>query len=183
MRSRGGGISSPKYSRVHETVERPWPVGSLRSATILRCQRDHLLFERHFHARRRPQSTIGDLASLGVGIINWVFALPAVYTIDTFGGRNLFPTTSPFMSFFLSFIGSSFYIPDSDGKARHTCVALGIYLFMVLYSPGEGPVPFTWWIVLLFVLEMKALTLEKLNQVFSVPTQKHSVYQLGQAKR
>jgi hypothetical protein len=29
------------------------------------------------------------LASMGFGIINWIFALPAVYTIDTFGRRNL----------------------------------------------------------------------------------------------
>ena len=86
----------------------------------------------------------GILASLGAGIINWVFALPAVYTIDTFGRRNLLLTTFPLMSLFLFFTGSSFYIPEGDGKARLACVALGIYLFMVVYSPGEGPVPFTY---------------------------------------
>jgi sugar porter (SP) family MFS transporter len=86
----------------------------------------------------------GILASLGAGIINWVFALPAVYTIDTFGRRNLLLTTFPLMSFFLFFTGSAFFIPDTDGKARLACVALGIYLFMVVYSPGEGPVPFTY---------------------------------------
>jgi len=86
----------------------------------------------------------GILASLGAGIINWLFALPAVYTIDTFGRRNLLLTTFPLMSFFLFFTGSAFYIPDDAGKARLACVALGIYLFMVVYSPGEGPVPFTY---------------------------------------
>jgi len=86
----------------------------------------------------------GILASLGAGIINWVFALPAVYTIDTFGRRNLLLTTFPLMSFFLFFTGSSFYIPQDRGQARLACVALGIYLFMVVYSPGEGPVPFTY---------------------------------------
>jgi len=86
----------------------------------------------------------GILASLGAGIINWLFALPAVYTIDTFGRRNLLLTTFPLMSFFLFFTGSSFYIPEDRGKARLGCVALGIYLFMVVYSPGEGPVPFTY---------------------------------------
>jgi hypothetical protein len=40
-----------------------------------------------------------------------------------------------------------------------------------------------WWLVLLFVPETKALTLEELDQVFSVPTHKHATYQLGQAKR
>lgn len=29
------------------------------------------------------------LASFGTGAVNWIFALPAVYTIDTFGRRNL----------------------------------------------------------------------------------------------
>jgi MFS family permease len=86
----------------------------------------------------------GILASLGAGIINWVFALPAVYTIDTFGRRNLLLTTFPLMSLFLFFTGSAFYIPQDRGKARLGCVALGIYLFMVVYSPGEGPVPFTY---------------------------------------
>jgi sugar porter (SP) family MFS transporter len=86
----------------------------------------------------------GILASLGAGIINWIFALPAVYTIDTFGRRNLLLTTFPLMSLFLFFTGSAFYIPQDRGQARLGCVALGIYLFMIVYSPGEGPVPFTY---------------------------------------
>jgi hypothetical protein len=40
-----------------------------------------------------------------------------------------------------------------------------------------------WWLVLLFVPETKALTLEELDQVFSVPTHKHAKYQLRQTKR
>lgn len=28
--------------------------------------------------------------------------------------------------------------------ARVACIALGIYLFGIVYSPGEGPVPFTY---------------------------------------
>lgn len=34
-------------------------------------------------------------ASLGFGIINFFFAIPAFYTIDTFGRRNLLLTTFP----------------------------------------------------------------------------------------
>jgi len=82
------------------------------------------------------------LASLGFGIINFLFALPAVYTIDTFGRRNLLLTTFPFMSIFLFFTGFSFWIENQE--ARLGCVALGIYLFGIAYSPGEGPVPFTY---------------------------------------
>ncbi|KAK6081290.1 hypothetical protein SCUP515_02978 [Seiridium cupressi] len=82
-------------------------------------------------------------ASLGFGIINWLFALPAFYTIDTFGRRNLLLTTFPLMSIFLFFTGFSFWIPESS-TAHIACIALGIYLFGMVYSPGEGPVPFTY---------------------------------------
>lgn len=167
------------------------------------------------------------ITSLGCGITNWIFALPAVYTIDTFGRRNLLLTTFPLMCIFLLFTGFSFYIPDQT--SRTACVATGIYLFMIVYSPGEGPVPFTYsaeafplyirdigmsfatattwgfnfivsltwpslnksftptgafgwyaawnffgWIFCYFCLpETKALSLEELDQVFSVPTTKH----------
>ncbi|KAF2470714.1 uncharacterized protein BDR25DRAFT_334320 [Lindgomyces ingoldianus] len=87
------------------------------------------------------QSALG--ASLGFGVINFLFALPAVYTIDTFGRRNLLLTTFPLMAIFLLFTGFSFYIPETS-KAHVGCVALGIYLFGIVYSPGEGPVPFTY---------------------------------------
>lgn len=84
-------------------------------------------------------------ASLGWGVVNWLFAIPAIYTIDTFGRRNLLLTTFPLMSLFLLFTGFSFYIPeDTKHTARIGCIALGLYLFGVVYSPGEGPVPFTY---------------------------------------
>jgi sugar porter (SP) family MFS transporter len=82
-------------------------------------------------------------ASLGFGLINFLFAIPAVYTIDTFGRRNLLLTTFPLMSLCMFFTGFSFWIP-ADSTARIACVALGIYLFGIVYSPGEGPVPFTY---------------------------------------
>jgi|FreactcultuFSWF8_1027224.scaffolds.fasta_scaffold00010_95 hypothetical protein len=44
----------------------------------------------------------------------------------------------------LFFTGFSFFIPEDRGDARIACVATGIYLFMVGYSPGMGPVPFTY---------------------------------------
>ncbi|KAL4914368.1 hypothetical protein BDW62DRAFT_190433 [Aspergillus aurantiobrunneus] len=167
------------------------------------------------------------LVSLGCGITNWIFALPAVYTIDTFGRRNLLLTTFPLMSIFLFWTGFSFYIEDI--QTRTAMVATGIYLFMIVYSPGEGPVPFTYsaeafplyirdvgmsfatattwgfnfvvsltwpplrdaftaqggfawyaawnlfgWVTCYFCLpETKALSLEELDQVFSVPTRQH----------
>jgi MFS family permease len=45
------------------------------------------------------------LASWGFGALNFVMALPAVYTIDTFGRRNLLLVTFPLMSIFLFMTG------------------------------------------------------------------------------
>ncbi|BGP11564.1 hypothetical protein JCM10049v2_007473 [Rhodotorula toruloides] len=170
-------------------------------------------------------------ATLGFGALNWVMAAPAVWTIDTFGRRNLLLTTFPLMCIFLLMTGFAFYIPETS-KARIAVVALGIYLHCMAYSPGEGPVPFTYsaeafplyvrdigmsyatavtWLfnfivaltfprlltaftpqgafgwyagwnalgtllVLFFVPETKGLSLEELDQVFSVPTRKHASY-------
>ncbi|EHA50291.1 plastidic glucose transporter 4 [Pyricularia oryzae 70-15] len=83
------------------------------------------------------------LTSLGGGAINFLFAIPAIYTIDTFGRRNLLLVTFPLMAIMLFFTGFSFFIPE-DNPARLGCIATGIYLFMMVYSPGEGPVPFTY---------------------------------------
>lgn len=176
------------------------------------------------------------LASMGTGILNWVFALPAFLTIDTWGRRNLLLFTFPWLAIWLLWSGFSFWIePDnSTSKTRLGMVTTGMYLFEVFYSPGEGPVPFTysaeafplhvrevgmswatattwcfnfiisftwphllsafkpqgafgwyaawclagWVLVLLFVPETKALTLEELDHIFSVPTMKHARYQL-----
>jgi len=47
------------------------------------------------------------------------------------------------MALFLFFTGFSFWIPDTS-TAHIACIALGLYLFGMVYSPGEGPVPFTY---------------------------------------
>ncbi|CAN6595270.1 myo-inositol transporter 1 [Trichomonascus vanleenenianus] len=84
------------------------------------------------------------LASFGFGLINFLFAIPAVFTIDTFGRRSLALFTLPFLALFLLFTGFSFYIPETNSQARVGCIALGIYLYAAFYSPGMGPVPFTY---------------------------------------
>jgi sugar porter (SP) family MFS transporter len=83
------------------------------------------------------------LASWGFGLVNWTFAFPAVWTIDTFGRRNLLLFTFPNMAWTLLASGFCFFI-DEANKARVPLIAFFVFLFGAFYSPGEGPVPFTY---------------------------------------
>lgn len=82
-------------------------------------------------------------ASWGFGLINFLFAWPAVWTIDRFGRRALLLFTFPNMCWTLLAAGFCFWIP-LENKAHLGLIALFIYLFDMFYSPGEGPVPFTY---------------------------------------
>ncbi|KDN37915.1 hypothetical protein K437DRAFT_32084 [Tilletiaria anomala UBC 951] len=84
-------------------------------------------------------------ASLGFGALNFLFGIPGIFTIDTFGRRNLLLVGFPAMSAALFFTAFSFLIEQDDptSKARVACVAIGIYLHCIAYSPTEGPIPFT----------------------------------------
>lgn len=83
------------------------------------------------------------LASWGFGLVNFLFAFPAVWTIDTFGRRSLLLFTFPQMAWTLLGAGLCTLIPGTRG-AHLGMVAFFIYLFAAFYSPGEGPVPFTY---------------------------------------
>ncbi|KAL3953009.1 hypothetical protein ACCO45_012952 [Purpureocillium lilacinum] len=80
------------------------------------------------------------LASMGFGIVLFVFAFPAVYTMDTFGRRNLLLVTFPNMAWCLLAAGLCFLMPESSG-ARIPLIAFFIYLFTAFYGPGIGPLP------------------------------------------
>ncbi|GAA6064231.1 hypothetical protein JCM10212_000378 [Sporobolomyces blumeae] len=82
------------------------------------------------------------LGSFGFGLINWVFAYPAFFTIDTFGRRSLLLFTFPFLALFLVVAGSGFFISSRQGQLG--LVSTGLYLFTAFYSSGMGPVPFTY---------------------------------------
>ncbi|KAI5450673.1 hypothetical protein NCC49_002930 [Naganishia albida] len=82
-------------------------------------------------------------ASLGFGAVNFLFAWPAVFTIDTFGRRSLLLLTFPAMCLSLLGAGLSFLIPD-DSKAHIGMIAFFVFVFAAIYSVGEGPVPFTY---------------------------------------
>ena len=83
------------------------------------------------------------LATWGFGLVNFVFAWPAVWTIDTWGRRALLLFTFPNMAWTLLAAGFCYYIPGTSGP-HLGLIALFIYLFAAFYSPGEGPVPFTY---------------------------------------
>jgi hypothetical protein len=83
------------------------------------------------------------IASFGFGLVNFLFAWPAVWTIDTFGRRGLLLFTFPNMFWTLLVAGMCYYIPKDD-PAHLGLIAFFVYLFGAFYSPGEGPVPFTY---------------------------------------
>lgn len=83
------------------------------------------------------------LGSFGFGAINFCFAIPAWFTIDTFGRRSLLLLTTPLMALFLILTGCGFYAAPAS-PAQIGVVLTGIYLFAAVYSPGFGPVPFTY---------------------------------------
>jgi len=68
------------------------------------------------------------LASFGFGLVNWLFAFPAMYTIDTFGRRNLLLFTFPNMAWTLLAAGFCFLI-DQNSSARVPLIAFFVFLF------------------------------------------------------
>lgn len=79
-------------------------------------------------------------ASLGFGLINFFFAIPAFFMIDRFGRRFLLLNTFPWLAVFLLITGFSFWIDDTE--KRIGVVSMGIYVFSAIYSFGCGVVPF-----------------------------------------
>jgi MFS family permease len=82
-------------------------------------------------------------ASWGFGLVNFLFAFPAIWTIDTFGRRALLLFTFPNMAWSLLAAGLCALI-DPTYKIHLAMVAIFIYIFAMFYSPGEGPVPFAY---------------------------------------
>ena len=85
------------------------------------------------------------LVTMGTGLVNWIFAAPALYTsmsglfvelvifsdmsavlVDTFGRRNLLLATFPLLSACLLMTGFGFWAPE--GPTRTGIVATGIYV-------------------------------------------------------
>ena len=83
------------------------------------------------------------LVSWGFGMTMFIFAIPALYTIDRWGRRTLLLSTFPNMFWTLLAAGLSFYIP-TENESRIGAIALFIFLFTAFYGPGEGPCAFVY---------------------------------------
>lgn len=102
------------------------------------------------------------LASCVFGLLNFVFAIPAIWTMDSLGRRSLLLWTLPVMGLCMLLAGVSFSLPSGQEpgssrvvlsqndddlvtinaiSTRFALLASMIYLFCIFYSPGMGPVP------------------------------------------
>lgn len=72
---------------------------------------------------------------MGFGLVMFVCAFPAIWTMDSYGRRNLLLLTFPNMAWCLLAAGLSFLMPE-DSSARVPLIAFFIYLFTALYGPG-----------------------------------------------
>ncbi|KAM5342104.1 hypothetical protein ACJ41O_015135 [Fusarium nematophilum] len=151
------------------------------------------------------QSGIGDYtalwASFGFGLVNFLFAWPAVWTIDTFGRRTLLLFTFPNMFWTLlgegpvPFMYSAEVFPLSHREVGMSwAVATNNFWASVLsltfprmliamtatgafgFYAGLNLVALA--LIFLFVPETKQKTLEELDYVFGVPDRTHAKYQL-----
>ncbi|BFZ58126.1 hypothetical protein PYCC9005_005185 [Savitreella phatthalungensis] len=102
-------------------------------------------------------------ASTGFGALNFVFAIPALFLMDTFGRRSLLLAAFPAMAFWLLATGLFYIIPETS-KAHLGLVALGVYLYSALYSASEGPVPFA------YSAEVHALRVREVGMSWAVAT-------------
>jgi sugar porter (SP) family MFS transporter len=86
-------------------------------------------------------STFGALlASTIFGLINFIGAFPAIWTMDSLGRRSLLLLTLPVMAATMFAAALSFNIPK-ENPAHLGILAFTIYMFCAEYSPGMGPVP------------------------------------------
>ncbi|ELQ37640.1 sugar transporter [Pyricularia oryzae Y34] len=68
--------------------------------------------------------------SCGFGAINFIFALPAIRTIDTLGRRKWLIITLPLMALFMGAAAASFSIPDMRFR-------IGVVVMWLFFSPSH----------------------------------------------
>lgn len=75
--------------------------------------------------------------SWGLGLVNFLFTIPAYWLIDSRGRRFLLLATYPFMAAFVLGTCLSFLHPDE--RIRFGLVSAFMFLFVIAYSLGQGP--------------------------------------------
>lgn len=83
------------------------------------------------------------IVSWSFGLTMFIFSFLAFILIDKYGRRTLLIATFPGMCLALLAAGLSFLAPEGS-QARLGLIALFIFIFVAFYSPGEGPVAFTY---------------------------------------
>lgn len=101
-------------------------------------------------------------ASVIFGLVNFLGALPAIWTMDSFGRRGLLLWTLPPMAVTMLLTGFSYNLPK--GTAQFSLLAGLIYLFCLLYSPGVGPVPCA------YSAEVYPLDVREIGMSFAIST-------------
>ncbi|KAG6040342.1 hypothetical protein E4U41_000848 [Claviceps citrina] len=107
--------------------------------------------------------TISMAYSLGFGAINFLFALPAIKSIDTIGRRRWLIITLPFMAIFMLGAAMSGYIEDINSRIGVTAWLNLVALVMVF----------------LFVEETKQRSLEELDHIFEVSKRRFMRFQIA----
>ncbi|KAA6411376.1 MAG: sugar transporter [Lasallia pustulata] len=100
--------------------------------------------------------------SFGYGIANFLFAFPALYTIDRWGRRTLLLITFPLLAMSLLVAGLCSLLSNHD--IRIGLVATFVIIYTAIYSTGEGPVPFT------YSAEVFPLSHREIGMSFAVAT-------------
>ena len=101
-------------------------------------------------------------ASVIFGIVNFLGAAPAIWSMDAFGRRWLLLWTLPFMALTMACTSLTFGLPQ--GNVRLVLLATLVYVFCALYSPGAGPVPVA------YSAEVYPATVREIGMSFSIST-------------
>lgn len=82
------------------------------------------------------------LYTMGFGLINFFFASPAFFMIDTVGRRTLLLCTLPLLC--LSNLITAVAFAPNNYHVGPAIALTGMYLFGIFYSFGLGPIPFVY---------------------------------------
>ena len=105
---------------------------------------------------------LANWASVVFGLVNFVGAFPAVWTMDRYGRRWLLLWTLPPMALTMALASASFWLPGST--LRLVVLAGCVYVFCALYSPGMGPVPCA------YSAEVYPLSVREVGMSFAIST-------------